>query len=126
MVHETLINNQEQDTQENPINPKVNGVMTWVRLLLPMGLAALGWYIGQTVGNLNERLTAMEADGQIIREQFLEHRAADNAWMREMERRLAADELTISDMVSMDQFRARVESHERRMERIEDRLHVKE
>ena len=107
---------------EQKENPKVTGLMTWVRLLLPLGLAALGWYIGQTVGNLDQRLSAMEEGDRVLKEEFIEHRATADAWMREIERRITADELTIEDLVSMSQFMSRASGHDKRLERLEDRI----
>lgn len=107
---------------EQKENPRVTGLMTWVRLLLPMGLAALGWYIGQTVGNLDQRLDAIELGDQVMKEEFIEHRASSEARMKELERRLTSHELTVEDLVSLSQFLSRAEQHDRQLERLEDRI----
>lgn len=108
---------QDQDGEK-----RVSGMMTWVRLLLPLALAALGWYIGQTVGNLDERLHEIEDKLSANNSRFIQHAAEQKAWQREIERRLTSDELTIEDLVRMDQFLQRSSQIERRVDRLEDRL----
>lgn len=39
---------------------KVDNLVTWVRLALPIILASIGWYVGHTVGTIDKRLTALE------------------------------------------------------------------
>lgn len=106
-------------------NTKVNSLMLWVRILLPIVLAALGWYIGQTVGNLEQRLKDIEASDKIILSDFLQHRSKSEAQFEEIMRRLSSHDLTTADIVQMDRFLSKEAAQDRRIERIEDRLNEK-
>jgi hypothetical protein len=62
----------EQTNTEQPKTPatkRVEGLVSWVRLLLPVAIAAIGWYVGNTVGTINDRISAVETglQEQIVR-----------------------------------------------------------
>jgi hypothetical protein len=101
---------------------RVAAMMTWVRLLLPLAIAALGWYIGQTVGNLNQRLTNLEVEDQALRLEFIEHKTQSDQRHADIERRLSKDEKFISDKLNVERFIESQNEINRRIERLEDRL----
>ncbi len=47
---------------------RVEGLMAWVRMLLPVAIAAIGWYVGHTVGGINDKIVKLEQGlaGQVI------------------------------------------------------------
>lgn len=47
-----------------PEDRRVVGLMHWVRIILPMVLAAFGWYIGTVIGGFNERMSVIESNVQ--------------------------------------------------------------
>lgn len=103
-------------------NPRVVNLMSWVRMLLPVTIAALGWYIGQTVNGLEDRLSLIEAgDARMVLQQTA-HTSMDNARTEDMMRRLENHELTFTEMVQLTEFMSKSESVDRRLDRIEDRL----
>jgi len=112
----------------NGSEQRLGSVMIWVRLLLPLCIAALGWYIGQTVGNLSSRLDNIEKFDAQLREEFVQHKSQSESFMAELERRLTRDELTIDDLVRMSRFLSTNDAQDKRIERLEDRLdqHQKE
>ena len=103
---------------------KLRSLMTWIRLLLPITLAALGWYIGQTVGKLDDRLETIETADTLLREEFVEHRAEEQSWKIEIERRQAQDEAEQKDHITSERFQTRTKNLERRIERLEDRMNA--
>jgi len=109
---------------ENLENPRVVNLMSWVRLLLPVTIAALGWYIGQTVNGLEERLAEIEKSDKQLSLDFVEHRATDEARFVDIQRRLNTHELTLAEMVELTEFMTRAGSIDRRLDRIENRLDV--
>lgn len=38
----------------------VEGLLRWVRLLLPVAIAGIGWYIGHTVGKFDDALISLD------------------------------------------------------------------
>ena len=100
----------------------MTGMMGWVRLVLPLAIAGLGWYIGQTVGNVNQRLSDIENYNTITKEQLIEHRADYSSWKKEIERRMTSNELRIKDMVTISQFQQKANAHDQRLNRVEDRV----
>jgi hypothetical protein len=103
-------------------NSKVNALMVWIRLLLPVTIAALGWYIGQTVNGLDDRLDLIEIGDQRLELEITAHLATDSARHIDIQRRLANHELTFSDMVQMTEYLSRMNSVDKRFDRIENRL----
>lgn len=103
-------------------NPRVVNLMSWVRALLPIVIAALGWYIGQTVNGLERRLDDIEAGDQKLQVDFVETRAIGEARYLEIQRRLASHELTLSEMIKLTEFMSRTDGIDRRLDRVEDRL----
>ena len=107
---------------ETKENPRVQNLMSWVRMILPITIAGLGWYIGQTVNGLENRLTDIETKSANHELEFASHRASAEQNLIEINRRLSKNELTLSDMVELTEFMSRSGSIDRRLDRIEDRL----
>jgi hypothetical protein len=103
-------------------NPRVVNLMSWIRALLPIIIAALGWYIGQTVNGLERRLNDIDISNQELRVDFVETRAIGEARYLDIQRRLTSHELTLSEMVKLTEFMSRTNGLDRRLDRVENRI----
>jgi len=94
---------------------KINVIMHVVRLTVPIILAALGWYVGQTVGTLNNRLIILEHAKESIRLDFNTFKAEENINIRNI-----LDEhkmINTKDNISRREF----DNIEKRLEKIENK-----
>lgn len=109
---------------ENEIakSSKLDFALSWIRLLLPVVLSALGWYIGQTVGDLNTRITYLESQERVSREEFIEFKATTVQSLADINRRLALNATNIVHNVTDEQFSSFKANVDKRLDRIEDRL----
>jgi hypothetical protein len=101
----------------------VEGLMRWVRLLMPMAIAGIGWYLGHTIGQFQESLIGLDdrIDVQEINcaARESEYTVKFSDIMRRLERDEERDIREHSNLIERPQY-------QRELDHIRDELHALE
>lgn len=94
---------------------RVTSLMTWIRMAIPIIIAAIGWYVGQTVGGVYSRLDRNEAEVTKLGSEFIQHKAETQIQLQNILK--DHDKLNNADSVTRHEF----ESIEMRIQRLENK-----
>lgn len=95
---------------------RVENLMSWVRILMPVALAGIGWYINQVVVDLEESNKNLAVKVDAVAIDYFQHKSSVESQLKELSRRIAVDEALIVPRSEIDRMA-------RRIERLEDREH---
>jgi hypothetical protein len=101
---------------------RLQKLMQWVRVLLPLSLAALGWFISHTIGSYDSRLELMESTYSEHGITYATHVATNDQKFKSIEDRLLHEELTVNEMVTLTQYLQRMNGFDKRLDRVETKI----
>ena len=113
-----------------PEDTKVAGLMYWVRLILPMVIAAFGWYVGHIIGNFDEDVRKLEDKVQQQEVQCTSRTGEIAIQIAELRKRIeenaSSDRLAKQEVISKDEYLRNLAELRRRILELERKSHSNE
>lgn len=107
----------------NRVGNGVESLMRWVRLLLPVAIAGIGWYLGHTVGKFEDQLQGLDDRLDIQEISYAANESEDAVKFADIIRRL--DEINARDirdhmnLIGADQYRRDIDHLTKELQEIE-------
>lgn len=95
-------------------NERINNLLSWIRLLIPMAIAAIGWYVGQTVSSINADISELKNDFTALNSDYI---AFKSKTQNELDNRTRE----IYNHVSNGEFDTRMGLFSDRLDRLENK-----
>jgi len=122
-----MVNPDELEKEDEKLKDRITAsALSWMRILLPIILGALGWYIGQVIGPMEKRITSLET----YQQQSVVYRSKDETLMATYLRRIIVLEddhrRCREDCISKEEFNRRQQAVEHDIEKLENRVYKHE
>lgn len=116
----------EAKLQDDKIKDKISmTVLSWLRILLPVILGALGWYIGQVVAPMENRISELENKQEIIIQDLVRAKSFHETNLGRLNKIIEDHESHKQQFIRKHYFERVIKTIEQDVETIEDRIYVK-